>query len=704
MNRIYVCFAFLIIVFATGNAFLFAEKPTNELKYNITLHSVSSDCLEISAGERVFREIGNADMDGFWEPGENATLELNLANFCEEVIESPGVDLGWDDDILACGTDTCHPTPDPPSGSGGDNSGGGSSGGGSSGGGSSGGGSSGGGTYGSSETGGREDNNQFNDVASFEKILPNRMIKVNWDMHITEDAESDVFITIQAKVIIENCQNNNNVECPDSEITFDVFIGVTDDDNDGVKDDQDLCRNTPLNQNVNSQGCPDSDGDGIFDNFDKCPNANDLIDLDNDEIPDACDDFIDQDGDGIVDSEDICPEGDDLIDLDNDEIPDACDDFIDQDGDGIVDSEDICPEGDDLIDLDNDEIPDACDDFIDQDGDGIVDSEDICPEGDDLIDLDNDEIPDACDDFIDQDGDGIADSNDACDGYDDNIDIDNDGVADGCDPNIDFDLDNIPDLLDLCPQDFATYDSNGDGCQDLEICIEEPCNNILQATEPEGKKGVVTILTMKIAAIGVTAPTIIMVGYVCSSETVRFPMSKRWWAVSTLMLGIKRESGEFQRGRILGFLSGSQGAHVALIKKILNLSNGQMSHHLSILEKEGLVWSVGDGRKLRYYTHHIKIDNLESLPKPPLQIINGSTQHTILLKIEENEENGITLSQISNELKRTPSLINYHISSLYSSDYITSQYKKFTKIWLITQEGKAALIDSDLIKNIEENE
>ena len=100
----------------------------------------------------------------------------------------------------------------------------------------------------------------------------------------------------------------------------------------------------------------------------------------------------DADQDGICDDEDVCPGADDLADIDEDGIPDACDDCdgnlvgrpcddgiactildvytedcgcagipMDSDGDGVCNWEDICENGDDNIDTDGDGIPDACD-------------------------------------------------------------------------------------------------------------------------------------------------------------------------------------------------------------------------------------------------------------------------------------------------------------------------------------------------------
>ncbi len=145
----------------------------------------------------------------------------------------------------------------------------------------------------------------------------------------------------------------------------------------------------------------DSDNDGVADDEDLCPGYDDNIDVDDDGIPDGCDELIDSDDDGVSDAEDQCPGYDDTIDADSDGVPDGCDPLIDSDGDGVADAYDQCPGKDDSVDVDADGIPDGCDDLIDSDGDGIADSEDICPGHHDVIDIDNDGIPDGCDDSID---------------------------------------------------------------------------------------------------------------------------------------------------------------------------------------------------------------------------------------------------------------------------------------------------------------
>jgi len=61
---------------------------------------------------------------------------------------------------------------------------------------------------------------------------------------------------------------------------FNKCCGV-DSDRDGVKNDNDLCPDTPPGAEVDSQGCPaDSDGDGVFDGIDRCANTPSDLEVD----------------------------------------------------------------------------------------------------------------------------------------------------------------------------------------------------------------------------------------------------------------------------------------------------------------------------------------------------------------------------------------------------------------------------------------
>ena len=166
-----------------------------------------------------------------------------------------------------------------------------------------------------------------------------------------------------------------------------------------VENWQDLCpTEVAWGWDRNGDGCvDDTDADGVTDPYDRCPTGDDTVDVDLDDVPDACDAFVDSDDDGVPDEEDACQGHDDSVDADVDGVPEPCDDLVDSDNDGVADDQDQCNGEDDKVDVDSDGVPDGCDERIDSDNDGVPDESDACPDGDDTVDDDEDGTPNACD-------------------------------------------------------------------------------------------------------------------------------------------------------------------------------------------------------------------------------------------------------------------------------------------------------------------
>ena len=119
-----------------------------------------------------------------------------------------------------------------------------------------------------------------------------------------------------------------------------------DSDSDGINDIFDDCANTPINEEVDENGCgnsqKDSDNDGLYDNEDSCPNTPPFA-VTNSE---GC---ADTDNDGVFDSFDICPKTPAGAETDDD----GCAIFErDSDGDGVTDDFDQCPNTTDGVNVD----------------------------------------------------------------------------------------------------------------------------------------------------------------------------------------------------------------------------------------------------------------------------------------------------------------------------------------------------------------
>ena len=111
------------------------------------------------------------------------------------------------------------------------------------------------------------------------------------------------------------------------------FGGVKDSDADGVRDEDDVCPETPQGVRVDEFGCPvDTDGDGVPDYLDRCPGTRSNIIVNADGCP------LDSDEDGVPDYLDQCPNTPLNVPVDTRGCP------FDSDGDGVSDYMDNCPD------------------------------------------------------------------------------------------------------------------------------------------------------------------------------------------------------------------------------------------------------------------------------------------------------------------------------------------------------------------------
>ncbi|MFO0641092.1 MAG: transporter [Polyangiaceae bacterium] len=192
-----------------------------------------------------------------------------------------------------------------------------------------------------------------------------------------------------------------------------------DEDQDGVPDDVDQCRQIPEDRDgfEDDDGCPeiDDDDDGIVDKEDACPRVAGVESRD--PRRNGCP-VADRDGDGVPDDVDRCPS---LRGVRSDDPARNGCPLVDSDSDGIPDEADRCPDAPE--DRDGFEDEDGCPD-PDNDRDGVLDTVDMCPlvagvakanakrNGCPKVDVDNDT-------FDDEDGDACPDKPETWNGVSD---------------------------------------------------------------------------------------------------------------------------------------------------------------------------------------------------------------------------------------------------------------------------------------------
>ena len=116
----------------------------------------------------------------------------------------------------------------------------------------------------------------------------------------------------------------------------------------------------------------------------------------------------------------------------------------------------------------------------------------------------------------------------------------------------------------------------------------------------------------------------------------------------------------YLRGKIHGYIIANPGEHYNAIKDQLEITNGALSYHLRVLEREGYVRSRMDGIFKRFYPADMKL--------PTTQRNISSFQEVILTIVKNNQ--GLSQKDIAKRIGASSQVINYHIKIMEEADLI----------------------------------
>jgi predicted transcriptional regulator len=115
----------------------------------------------------------------------------------------------------------------------------------------------------------------------------------------------------------------------------------------------------------------------------------------------------------------------------------------------------------------------------------------------------------------------------------------------------------------------------------------------------------------------------------------------------------------FTRGQLHGYITANPGVHMNAIRDRFELSNGEVAYHLRVLEREGLVSSMSDGLRRRFYPG-------ERAERPGQEL---TVAQNLLISLMEQSP-GITGSELARLAGTSPQVVNYHLKKLWRMDLI----------------------------------
>ena len=227
------------------------------------------------------------------------------------------------------------------------------------------------------------------------------------------------------------------------------------------------------------------------------------------------------------------------------------------------------------------------------------------------------------------------------------------------------------------------------------LVLEEPVTET-EATEEvvlENEEILPEWAPQAVAAVTIGA-LLSMLGFAAfNNEALRVSVTlSGLWILGLLGRTSETTDGRFQRGRLMGYLTANPGCHFRALLSALDMSNGQLSHHLRVLEQEESLWRRKDGRLVRYYpltnNLHPMLED-EDLPVPILAPDPLSLQGKILLVLDQDGEMGDfpTQSELAKRLDKSQQLISHHLRTLEKYGLIEGRRMGMRNRYKLTKEA-----------------
>lgn len=142
----------------------------------------------------------------------------------------------------------------------------------------------------------------------------------------------------------------------------------------------------------------------------------------------------------------------------------------------------------------------------------------------------------------------------------------------------------------------------------------------------------------------------------------------------------------------MGYLTANPGCHFRALMAALEMSNGQITHHLRILESEEGIWRRKDGRLMRYYPYTNSLYpsmSEDDLPVPPLSPDPNSLQGKILSLLDHDGPLGEfpTQAELAVRLEKSQQLVSHHLRTLQKFGLVEKRKMGVKNRYKLTREA-----------------
>ena len=225
------------------------------------------------------------------------------------------------------------------------------------------------------------------------------------------------------------------------------------------------------------------------------------------------------------------------------------------------------------------------------------------------------------------------------------------------------------------------------------LSAEPPTEQSEPEVELSAQEQVISLVPSVIVVVTTGSVLSLLFTVVLSNETLRIPSTAAGlWFLGLLGRTHETTDGRYQRGRLMGYLTANPGCHFRALMAALDMSNGQITHHLRILESEEDIWRRKDGRLVRYYplTNSLYPSMSEDdLPVPPLSPDPNSLQGKILSLLDHDGPLGEfpTQAELAIRLEKSQQLVSHHLRTLQKFGLVEKRKMGLKNRYKLTREA-----------------
>ena len=237
---------------------------------------------------------------------------------------------------------------------------------------------------------------------------------------------------------------------------------------------------------------------------------------------------------------------------------------------------------------------------------------------------------------------------------------------------------------------------------EANLLVEDESTDAAASPVEVGQEAATPTTAVSVAAVLITTSVLsLIVVATATNEALRIPATAAGlWFLGLIGKTHETTDGRYQRGRLMGYLTANPGCHFRALMSALDMSNGQITHHLRVLESEEHVWRKSDGRLVRFYPLTNKLHpNMpeEDLPVPPLSPDPNSLQGKILNMLDHDGGLGQfpTQAELAKRLEKSQQLISHHLRTLQKFGLVERRKMGVKNRYKLTREAVFLLETSD---------